>query len=48
MSLLIIAFLFMGGLTFSLLFFAMRPNAEQKAIEKRFNQLKAASGQVAG
>jgi len=48
MSLLIIAFLFMGSLTFALLLFAMRPTAEQKAIEKRFAQLKAASVQTSG
>ena len=45
MGLIIIAFLFMAGLTFAVFLFAMRPTSEQKALDKRITHIKVAAGQ---
>lgn len=46
MGLLIVAFLFMGLVTFGIILFAMKPSQEQKALDKRITRIKVAPGLI--
>jgi tight adherence protein B len=48
MTILVLAFGFMMMVIFGIIFFAMRPTAEQKALDKRLTHIKTAPGVVAG